>query len=135
MFANAPACKRRTCGVQKDKIMREKIDDILSKCICMAMSPYDAVNQILSLLDGNTEVVSASHASKSDVLHAVRKWNADHPSDAISGEDVAGALGKRIDEKELITLLHDIADDGIVTGRLSEKNYNRIGKVLSMVSS
>jgi len=57
------------------------------------------VNKLCSLLDGNTEDVSASPAVKSDVLHAVRKWNADHPSDAISREDVAEALGKRIDSE------------------------------------
>lgn len=56
----------------------------------------EAMREIL-LRSENTVDVSASLSDKSAVLHAVRKWNADHPSDAISGEDVAEALGKRID--------------------------------------
>ena len=52
----------------------------------------------ISCFDSESQETFQLPSSKSALLHAVRKWNADHPSDAIVSEDVAEALGKRIDD-------------------------------------
>jgi len=98
MRDNADSCKRLDDEAQKDKIMKEKILEILAKH-CTGRNRR-AADEILSLLDENTEGVSTG-LQESCGLHDVSDSNASRSSeDVVSEPVVEGALEIITDTKE-----------------------------------
>ena len=107
---SSPTPQRVNDGRMKDKktkIMKQKLYEILLKYKCNEESTYGAMNQILSLLAENTEVVSDAQ-DKSAVYTHVGECNAERSDGNQDGRaSVAGALEKITDDGSDFIVCYD----------------------------